>query len=362
MTACDKRTGALLLSPSHGFGGGIERVVDALVEAWPGVITRVDLYAARRERRAEGNTLAKLRFTMRAVTTARASRPDQIICLHMGLLPVAHAAAIVVRKPVTLVAYGTEVWAPMTKVEQRLVRRCSRLIAISNFTAQWLAKRARVARSRVEVLPLSIASQLARRATRPAAPPRPEGTVLTVGRIMRDHRYKGHHDIAAAWPIVLERRPDARWIVIGDGDDVGALREHCRRLGIDHTVSLRQRVGDDELASAYRMANALVLPSRTDVHALPPVGEGFGLVYAEAAAFGVPSIAAVQAGGAAEIVANGKTGLTVNPANALELADAILSLLNDGELRARLGAEARRRVFERHLPEHFAARVRELAA
>lgn len=356
-----KGKSVLLLSPSRGFGGGIERVGDALMEACPGAVARVDLYKAGRERRAAGDLLAKLRFTARTVRVAAVERPKQIACLHIGLLPAAHLAAIMTRAPVILVAHGTEVWAPMARFQRRLVRRCSRLIAFSDFTAEWLTRRAGVARAHATIVPLGIAPRLAQEAAGYVAGPSQEGIVVTVGRIMRDHRYKGHHSIAAAWPRVLEERPDARWVIIGDGDDVGALKERCHRLKIDHAVTFRPRVSDVDLAATYRTATALVLPSKADVHARPPTGEGFGLVYAEAAAFGVPSVAAEMSGGAAEIVENLKTGLTVNPDDSRELANAILVLLNDDDLCRRLGAEARRKVLARHLPEHFAARLRELA-
>jgi phosphatidyl-myo-inositol dimannoside synthase len=356
-----RSTSALLLSPSRGFGGGIERLIDALAEAWPEPTQRVDLYVGGRDRRAHANVIAKMRFIGRAVLTAVLCRPQRIICLHIGLLPVARLVGTVMRSPVTLVAYGTEVWAPMSWRQRRLVGRCSSLLAISSFTAQWFAARAGVVRERITVLPVAIASTLAEEAERPLPLTR-EPVVLTVGRVAREHRYKGHRRIADAWPLVLRDRPDARWVVIGDGDDVDAIADHCRRLGIDSTVELRRSLSDEDLASAYRCACAMVLPSVADVHARPPTGEGFGLVYAEAAAFCVPSIAAIHGGGAADIVEDGLTGLTVDPTNARALADAILTLLDDEVLRARLGAAARRRVLERHLPGHFAECVRGLDA
>jgi glycosyltransferase involved in cell wall biosynthesis len=247
----------------------------------------------------------------------------------------------------------------MPKVQRWLVQGCSSLCAISNFTADWLSKRAGGAPQRGERLPLPISPTLARQAA--ATPPSREPVVLTVGRVTREHRYKGHRQIADAWPLVARARPDARWVIIGDGDDVEALVQYCRRVGIDGNVELRQDLSDEELAEAYCSATALVMPSVADVHARPPTGEGFGLVYAEAAAFAVPSIAAIDGGGAADIVEAGVTGLTADPSNAEALANSILKLLDDEALRERLGAAARRRVLERHLPEHFARTVHELA-
>jgi phosphatidyl-myo-inositol dimannoside synthase len=349
----------LLLSPSHGFGGGIERVVDAIESAWPSPTRRLDLYDARRDAKSRGNWKAKTRFLARSVSAALTTRPGKIVCLHIGLLPVAYFVGALTKAPVTLVAYGTEVWAPMSPVRRRLVRRCSRLLAISHFTAQWLATRACLSRERIELLSLAISPALAEAAaTTPPATREP--VVITVSRVMRQHRYKGHHAIAAAWPRVLRDRPDARWIVVGNGDDLSYLKDRCSQLGIDSSVEWLIGISDDALAEAYVRAAALVLPSVADVHSDPPTGEGFGLVYAEAGAFAVPSIAAEVGGGASEILEHGVTGLTVNPSDAAGIAGAILSLLNDEALRQRLGEAARTKVFREHLPEQFARRVEEI--
>ena len=91
-----------------------------------------------------------------------------------------------------------------------------------------------------------------------------------------------------------------------------------------------------------------------DVDACPPTGEGFGLVYAEAGAFGLPSIASKAGGGALDYVRDGETGLTVSPGDHAGLVGALSTLLDDDTVRGRLGAAARRRTLGAHLPECFA--------
>lgn len=345
----------LLLSPSIGFDGGIERVVQAIAEAWPGPVNRIDLYARGRDPQARGGAWAKIRFVFACLSGVVASRPDQIVCGHVGLLPVAVIVGGLVRRPVTLFAYGTEVWAPMSGGERYLVRSCTRLVAISRFTARWLAERAGVSESSVVLIHLPIAQPLAD-ASRVGATRSSTGNeaiVLTVSRLDHQHRYKGHWRIAEAWPQVIAARPDAHWLVIGDGDDVDSLVERCSALGIKDSVTFRRSVSDEELAGAYAIATVHVLPSTADVECIPPTGEGFGLVYAEAAAFGVPSIAAVAGGGATDIVEDGVTGITVEADDPDALADAIVRLLEDRDLRNRLGTAVRQRVLERHLPDRF---------
>lgn len=347
----------LLLAPSIGFGGGIERIARAMERAWDGPLDRVDLYRRARHAVPAGHGWAKTVFTAEAFGAAR-RRPDVVLALHVGLLPIAAAASAVARADVALMAIGEEAWAPMRPWRRAMIQRCSHVLAISSFTRFWIARRAGIDPRRVSVVPLPVDEALAERAFlhRPRAAPQPN--LLTVSRINRSERYKGHFDIADSLPLVLARQPTARWIVAGEGDDIDALRARCQALGVGEAVTFLGHVSDAELAGLYADAAAFVLPSVANVAAPSPTGEGFGLVYAEAGAFGVPSIASEAGGGSLDFVIHERTGLTVPPADPEALAATMLRLLEDHGLRTRLGAAARRRVHGRHLMPHFTATIR----
>lgn len=343
----------LVLAPSHGFGGGIERVASAVERAWPHRCVRVDLYRRERVEHASASPSSKARFAARVVTIARRERPAMILCLHVGLLPVAVSAAPLAGGRVALMAIGHEVWGAPSRPARILLTRCSHLVAISVFTAQTLARRFAVDVGRITVVPLPVDEALLS-----AAREVPSGVVrapelLTVSRVVAAHRYKGHFAIAEAMPQVLASCPGARWTVVGDGDDIPALQARCVQLGIAERVRFAGRVSDEALAEMYTNASALVLPSVADPDGDPPTGEGFGLVYGEAGAFGTPSIASTASGGAAELVTAGETGLLVAPGDCDALATAILSLLEDRALADRLGRAMRARVFARHTDAHF---------
>lgn len=347
----------LLCAPSRGFGGGIERVSAAVEQALPG-ITRLDLYDARCHARPSGNRVAKMQLAARAVSTSTRLKPSYVLCLHAGLLPVAALAARTARAPLFLFAIGTEVWAPMSAAKRRLVRSCRRVIAISEYTAQWTARRAGIPRSQLEIVHLPISPALAGLGAVDLDRQPMRRTLLTVSRLVREHRYKGHFEIVRALPRVLETCPGARWVVIGGGDDVPALRARCVELGVIDHVTLSSDVDEEALGDRYRGAAALVLPSVADATSVPPIGEGFGLVYAEAGAFGVPSIASTEGGGALDFVVHDRTGLLVEPGASDALARAMVAMLQDTDRRSRLGAHAQALVRERHLPEHFTAALR----
>lgn len=354
------RPSVLLLAPSVGFGGGIERVATAMGRCLGAEATRIDLFRREYTDRAEGSLGAKARFSLCAVRIGVSKRPRIVFALHVGILPVAVAVAAATRAQVGFLGIGHEVWGPLPRTTRAMIAHCDRLLAISSFTADVLARRSGVPRGRIHVVPLPVDEEILLRA-RDVPCQRPRGaTLVTVSRMSSRHRYKGHFAIAACLPEVLRRRPDARWIVVGDGDDREVIRKRCFQLGVAHAAEFVGLVSDERLAGIYRHAAALVLPSVADIETNPPTGEGFGLVYAEAGAFGVPSIASSASGGAADFVVHDATGLTVPPDEPQALATAIVRLLGESSTRARLGAAARARTLSHHTPHRFCADLRTL--
>lgn len=347
----------LICAPSVGFGGGIERVATAVERCWPGRCTRVDLYRSDRVAEPAGNPRCKVGFVSRCLREALSARPAVVLSLHVGLLPVARLVGRATRSEVSLLGIGTEVWGTLPPATRNRVRACHRLLAISSFTADVLAQRTGVSRDKIAVVNLPVDDRILRAADNGSDTPG-DPMLLTVSRVVRQHRYKGHFAIAESLPVVLSQHPDARWMVVGGGDDLPALRAECERLGVLDAVSFEEEVSDDRLAELYRSARALVMPSIADIHHVPPTGEGFGLVYAEAGAFAVPSIASTAGGGAGELVEDQVTGLTVAPGDAAALADAMTKLLTDSHLRRRLGLAARMRVMEHHVPARFTEALR----
>jgi phosphatidylinositol alpha-1,6-mannosyltransferase len=158
-------------------------------------------------------------------------------------------------------------------------------------------------------------------------------TFVTVARLA--DRYKGHDVLVDALPFVRERVPDARWVVIGEGPLRPELEARVRARGLAASVSFLGAVSDEQRDGWLRRADLLAMPSR-----LPGpgrAGEGFGIVYLEAGAYGKPVVAGAVAG-APDAVLDGETGLLVDPTDPRAVADAIARLLLDRELARRLGA------------------------
>jgi len=171
---------------------------------------------------------------------------------------------------------------------------------------------------------------------RASSPP----VLLTVGRLVPR---KGIDSVLQVLPTMLVRFPDLRYRIVGDGPDRLRLEQMAHGLGVAHAVRFLGRMSDEELPQVYRDAHIFVMPVREEPEAASI--EGFGIVYLEASASGLPVVAG-RSGGVAEAVQEGKTGFLVPPDDPMALAQVLQRLLGDAELRRRMGHAGRRWVEE----------------
>jgi phosphatidylinositol alpha-1,6-mannosyltransferase len=160
--------------------------------------------------------------------------------------------------------------------------------------------------------------------------------VLTVGRMAAGERYKGHEVVLRALPSVVAKIPSVTYVVVGDGDDRPRLEALAQLLGLTDHVVFTGEMSESELAASYHRSEIFALPARTVIDDHNPKGEGFGIVFLEAMAFGKPVIGP-RHGAPAELIQQGKTGLLVDPEDATSVAEALLSLFSDREAAREMG-------------------------
>jgi phosphatidylinositol alpha-1,6-mannosyltransferase len=131
---------------------------------------------------------------------------------------------------------------------------------------------------------------------------------------------------------------DLQLVVAGDGRDRDRLVGRAERLGLTSRVRFLGRVPDEDLATVYRSGDVFAMLCRERWGGLE--AEGFGIVFLEAAACGVPAIAG-RSGGSHEAVVDGETGFVLDSGDVTLVAQTLERVLLDAPLRARLGAAAR---------------------
>jgi rhamnosyl/mannosyltransferase len=152
--------------------------------------------------------------------------------------------------------------------------------------------------------------------------------LLFVGRLVY---YKGVDILLRA----LAQTTDTTLRLVGDGADRRALEALATELGVADRAEFLGSVTDAELAACHAAADVFVLPSISRA-------EAFGMAMSEAMASGIPVISTALGTGTDWVNLDGRTGIVVSPGDVDALAAAV-EQLRDGELRARLGAEAARR-------------------
>jgi len=157
---------------------------------------------------------------------------------------------------------------------------------------------------------------------------------LVVGKIARLFSLKGHDQLMDAAPAIVKRHPDVRFFLVGDG----VLLEHLRKRALD--AGILENFVFAGLIPRERIPEML---SAMDVLVHTSLREGLARVLPQALAMGKPCVS-FDIDGAPEVVIPDETGYLVRPGDSEGLATAITRLLDDPDLRARMGEAGKRKV------------------
>lgn len=266
---------------------------------------------------------------------------DQLLVSHV--LPIGTAAWIakwITHKPYVVIVHGMDIGFAKRNAVKRFVaglvlRGAKSVVANSKALEREVRETFGVARS-VVAYPCVREADVVPAVEHPAAAIR----LLTVARLVPR---KGHLRVLDAISKLRRDRPDLTisYTIVGDGPERGRIESRVRDLDLDDSARIVTDATDERLPTIYSNADVFVMPVIAD----GLDREGFGTVYLEAAAYGVPSIA-TKMPGVDEAVVDGETGMLVADGDAAGLADALSLLATDADLRTRLGSAARRRVCE----------------
>jgi phosphatidylinositol alpha-1,6-mannosyltransferase len=269
------------------------------------------------------------------------------------------------RLPYALVLHGAEVTVPgrlpgTRQTLREVVRRADLLIAAGGYPA---AEAQAIAGGGEGMPPtVNVPPGVDPQRFRPLSPPEQSAArkrfglptegplVASVSRLVPR---KGMDALIDAVARLKTTHPDLVVAIAGSGRDRARLERRARAARAP--VHFLGRVADEDLPALYGCADVFAMLCRNRWLGLEQ--EGFGIVFLEAAACGVPQVAG-DSGGAADAVADGETGLVVrSPDDPAEVAAALARLLDDAGLRARLGAAARARAAAEFDYDVLAARL-----
>jgi glycosyltransferase involved in cell wall biosynthesis len=352
----------VLVTDAFGGHGGIAKFNRDLLQALcshPGITEVVAI--PRLQSEATGNLPAKLKYVTGGLnskirfalttlqTVLRDSAFNLVLCGHINLLPIAFLARLRTRAPIALVIHGIDAWQPTrSAMTNDLARRVDAFVAVSEVTKERFLTWTGLDVRKGFVLPNCV--DLAQ--FQPGPPNaelldrynlRGRRIIMTLARLSADERYKGIDEVMEVLPDLAKAVPDISYLIVGDGTDRGRLEEKAVALGISDRVVFAGRITDEAKQDHYRLADAFVMPGR---------GEGFGIVYLEAMACGVPVVAS-KLDASREAVRDGELGILVDPKNADEIRVGICEALRREKGRIQRG-------LEHFSTENFQARVRPL--
>ncbi len=268
--------------------------------------------------------------------------PDIILVGHVGFFKVLPFLKIGNAR-IVLMLYGIEAWKRHGRWTRKRMRHTHLVVSISDFTwRRFVDHNPEFCGVAHHTVPPGFGGPVAGDVV-----PADQPVALMISRLEKTEDYKGHREMIAAWPAVLQRIPAAQLRIVGEGNLQPALEAQTARLGLRGSVRFYGKVSEDRKQQLLQECRFLAMPSR---------GEGFGLVYLEAMRRGRPCLVSPLDAGR-EVVRPPEAGLAADPRNPTELADAICRLLGAGPEWDQWSQHARSLYESFYTEEHFKQRL-----
>ncbi|MGA8269424.1 MAG: glycosyltransferase family 4 protein [Candidatus Acidiferrales bacterium] len=305
----------------------------------------------------QGFARSKSRFTLDALKLARKGT-RLVIAVHPNLAVPASAMRAKARGfKLIVMSHGVEVWSPLGKLRRAGLLSADCVLAPSRYTAEKLHEVQSLPIERIRLLHWGLDPAFFELASAAHTLPLPDSIprdpyVLAVGRWSSAERYKGFDTLIQALPQLHRAAPDLHLVFAGDGDDRPPLENLAQSLGVRERIHFVSGLTRAQLVATYRHARVFALPSS---------GEGFGMVFLEAMALGIPVIGGNH-GGIPDIIDDTVTGFLVPHGDVTQLAERIALLLTNPTLAADIAHRGRERVLQHFRFENFEAGLRDVLA
>jgi phosphatidylinositol alpha-1,6-mannosyltransferase len=348
--------------------GGMHTLARGFAEALASV-DEVSVYTPSGRPLSPGAYRQRAIMTGRLVADAAALSSESVdvwVALNAGLLPLlprltGHRFVYVHGKDFLTpwISYGPAWLEAMPRPHVRIIRKALRRRALvahrdaplkyltnSRQTAALAAERLGIDPGRIVVCPPGVEDRF----FQPKEPaPATRLRLITVSRLTTFTRRKNVDGVLRAVALLRGELP-VEYVVVGDGDDRAHLEQTARALGVGDAVSFKGALSAEDLARCYRDADLFVLASKATAQDF----EGFGIVYLEACASGLPVLCSAE-GGATDAVEDGRNGILIAESSPEAIAAGIRRFVVQ---RDRLQENAVRAWAEQYRWPRVAARLR----
>lgn len=256
------------------------------------------------------------------------TRPNVIILSHINLAIIGLLIKLVNPKcKIWLAAHGIEVWRPLSFIKKKMLKRCDKIICVSNYTQQQMISRHNIDKDVCIVLnnaidpfmqlpidfikPQKLLERYGLNSSQPV--------IFTLTRMAGTEKYKGYEQVIKAISLLKDQFPDIKYILSGKYDTLEELRINklIAEHDVENQVILTGFIDETELSDHFLLADMFVLPSKK---------EGFGIVFIEALACGLPVICG-NADGSIDAIRNGELGKAIDPEDTTGLYNAMIEYL-----------------------------------
>jgi len=262
------------------------------------------------------------RYIILAVWLALRLRPNVILCGHLNLLPIATLLKKLTGGSLILQVHGIEAWRRPTGLRSWGIGNVDLVISVSRFTRQQLLLWSDIEPHRVRVVSNAVHLDDYSVGEKPGYLVQRYGVkgklvLLTLGRLPGNERYKGQDRIIALLPKLAARFPNLIYMIVGDGSDRARLEGVVSTQGLEEYVIFTGRIPEEEKIDHYNLADAFAMPSTS---------EGFGFVFLEAAACGLPVLGGGN-DGSRDALVDGRLGIMVDCDSTGELLEGLEEIL-----------------------------------
>lgn len=271
--------------------------------------------------------LGRLRLGITLLWFLLKKQPKQVFCGHINLAPLVQILCVPLGIPYTVLTYGKEVWEPLPNKYQQALKQATKILTISRYSRDRCCESNHLDPEKFQLLPCMVDGDKFIPGLLPVD--LIEGynlqrakVLMTVARLWSGDPYKGVDVTIRSLPIILQSFSEVKYLIIGQGDDQTRLAKLAQDLGVGEKVIFAGFVPTEDLVKHYQVADAYVMPSQ----------EGFGIVYLEAMACGLPVLSG-DGDGSADPLQDGKLGWRVPHRDPEAVANACIEMLKGEDKR-----------------------------